>query len=265
METRYIYVSSENRDTNAWPSANVYVMDLIEPIKDITEVNLMSARVPNTIYNISVGSNLVSINSTNVSIAPGFYTQTQFASALAASPTWPANTTVSFSAPEGKFIFQGAALSSVTVRTDDAGDMLGFGSNVTINAVTDPLYPTTSTVKSPLVSDPLKQSYIFLDIDELKSPYIHDTRSDPYATALMNHCFGVVPLDCDFGTFKTFKESDFKLSIRFKHPISCLSRLTIRWIDKNGTPINFNGLDDNSFVIKVCCQARNLEKLNYCN
>lgn len=261
METRYIYVSSENRDINAWPSANTYVMDLIEPIRDIVEVNLLSARVPNTIYNITLGSNLLTINTTNVSVAPGFYTQQQIVSSLVGVP---AGITVSFQAPEGRFMFQGNTLTSVTVNTEEAQQMFGFGQNTTVTYVTDPLYPATRTIKSPLVSDPLKASYIFLDIDELKSPYIHDTRSDPYATALMNHCFAVIPLDCDFGTFKTFKESDFKLPIKFKHPISSLSRLTIRWIDKNGVPINFNGLDDNSFVIKVCNQARSLDHLKGC-
>lgn len=254
-------MSSENRDTNAWPSANIYVMDLIEPIRDIVEVNLLSARVPNTIYNITLGSNLLTINTTNVSVAPGFYTQSQLVSALVGIP---AGVTVSFLAPEGRFMFQGNTLSNVTVNTEEAQQMFGFGQNTTVTAITDPLYPTTNTVKSPLVSDPLRSSYIFLDIDELKSPYIHDTRSDPYATALMNHCFAVIPLDCDFGTFKTFKESDFKLPIKFKHPIPSLSRLTIRWIDKNGVPVNFNGLDDNSFVIKVCNQARSLEHLKGC-
>lgn len=29
-----------------------------------------------------------------------------------------------------------------------------------------------------------------------------------------------------------------------------MSRLTIRWVDRNGTLLNFNGLDDNSFVIR---------------
>lgn len=263
MESRYIFVSSENRDTTAWPSANAYVMDLIEPIKDVIEVNLLSARVPNTIYNITQGSNLLTINSTNVSVAPGFYTQSQIASALVGVP---AGVTVTFLAPEGRFMFQGGALTSVRTNTVEASQMFGFGltAPVTLNAVSDPLYPATSTVKSTLISDPLKQSYIFLDIDELKSPYVHDARSNPYATALMNHCFAVIPMDCDFGTFKTFKESDFKLPIRFKHPIPSLSRLTIRWIDRNGSPINFNGLDDNSFVIKVCSQCKTLEKIKYC-
>lgn len=264
MDTRYIFVSSENRDTNSWPNANTYVMDLIEPIKDVVEVNLLSARVPNTMYNITLGSNILTVDTTNVSVAPGFYTQTQIASALVGVP---AGVTVTFQAPEGRFMFQGGSLTSVRVNTDEAAQMFGFGltAPVTVNAISDPLYPATKTVKSPRVSDPLKQSYIFLDIDELKSPYVHDTRSNPYATALMNHCFAVIPMDCDFGTFKTFKESDFKLPIKFKHPIPSLSRLTIRWIDKNGIPVSFNGLDDNSFVIKVCSQARTLEKITYCN
>lgn len=264
MDSRYIFVSSENRDVSVWPSANTYVMDLVEPIRDVVEVSLISAVVPNTIYNITNGTNFISINGSNISVAPGFYKQSQLVSALS---NVPAGITVSFLAPEGKFMFQGANLTSVTVNTDEAAQMLGFGptSPVTVNAVSDPLYPGTQTIKSIFVSDPLKQSYIFLNIDELNSTYVHDTRSSPYKASLMNYCFGVVPLDCEFGSFKIFKESDFKLPIRFKHPIPSLSRLTIRWVDKNGSPINFNGLDDNSFVIRVCSQGKTIEKLTYCS
>jgi hypothetical protein len=279
MDMRYIYVTSDNRDTTRYPYSNSYVMDLIEPIKDITEVALMSARVPNTLYNLdhTPGSNILSVvtsvGTSNITINPGFYTAndivTAVTSVIPASNPW----TIEFVPYEGKFLFTSPNLTSVNVLTTQAQQMIGISNliNATLMSA-DPVYKNytsytagTKFVKSPNISDPVIQSYIFLDIDELKSPYIHDTRSNPYATSLMNHCFGVVPLDVAFGTFKAFKESDFKLSIKFKHPVSSLSRLTIRWLDRNGNVVNFNGLEDNSFMIRVCSQAKNLEKLKYCS
>lgn len=278
MDTRYIYVTSDNRDANQFPRANSYVMDLIEPIKDITEVALMSARVPNTIYNLtqSPGTNVMSVvtsvGTSNISINPGFYTANDIVTAVTAVIP-PANPwTIEFVPYEGKFLITSPNLTSVNVLTTQAQQILGMSNLVATSMSADPVYKNwtsypvgTKFVKSSNISDTLVQSYIFLDIDELKSPYIHDTRSTPYATNLMNHCFGVVPLDVEFGKFKAFKESDFRLPIKFKHPVPSLSRLTIKWLDKNGNIVNFNGLEDNSFMIRVCSQAKNLEKLNYCS
>lgn len=282
MDMRYIYVTSDNRDLNVYPYSNTYVMDLIEPIKDITEVSLMSARVPNTLYNLThaPGTNVLTVVTTlgtsNVTVPPGYYTAADLQTVLTAVTPVSNPWTTEFISYEGKFLFSSPNLTSVNVLTIQAQSILGFDGIQTPTAATlmsdDPVYKNWSSytagtkfVKSPQVSDPIQQSYIFLDIDELKSPYIHDTRSTPYSTFLMNHCFGVVPLDAAFGSFKTFKESDFRLPIKFKHPVPSLSRLTIRWLDRDGNLVNFNGLEDNSFMIRVCSQSRNMEKLKYCS
>lgn len=271
-------MTSDNRDTIQFPYANSYVMDLIEPIKDITEVALMSARVPNTIYNLtqSPGTNVMSVvtsvGTSNISINPGFYTANDIVTAVTAVIP-PANPwTIEFVQYEGKFLITSPNLTSVNVLTTQAQQILGMSNLSATSMSADPVYKNwtsypvgTKFVKSSNISDTIVQSYIFLDIDELKSPYIHDTRSTPYATSLMNHCFGVVPLDVEFGKFKAFKESDFRLPIKFKHPVPSLSRLTIKWLDRNGNIVNFNGLEDNSFMIRVCSQAKNLDKLNYCS
>lgn len=279
MDTRFVYVTSDNRDMNLYPYSNTYVMDLIEPIRDVVEVSLMSARVPNTLYNLShtPGTNVMtvvtSVGTSNIAINPGFYNASDIVTAVTAVIP-PANPwTIEFVSYEGKFLITSPNLVSVNVLTTQAQQLIGISSNLTATSMSaDPVYKNWSSytagtkfVKSSNISDPILQSYIFLDIDELKSPYIHDTRSTPYATRLMNHCFGVVPLDVAFGTFKAFKESDFKLPIKLKHPISSLSRLTIKWLDRDGNVVNFNGLEDNSFVVKVCSQSRNLEKLKYCS
>lgn len=279
MDVRFIYVTSDNRDTNLYPYANTYVMDLIEPIKDITEITLMSARVPNTLYNMpqTPGTNVLTVVTTNgtsnITINPGFYNASDIVTTVSALIPAADPWTLEFVSYEGKFLFTSPNLVSVNVHTTQARQMFGIsGLTAATSMSSDPVYKNWSSypggtkfVKSANISDPVLQSYIFLDIDELKSPYIHDTRSSPYATKLMNHCFGVVPLDNAFGTFKSFKESDFKLPIKLKHPIPSLSRLTIRWIDRDGNIVNFNGLDDNSFMIKVCSESRNLEKLKYCS
>ena len=70
MSTRLLFADSKNRD---YPSGNSYVLHLTRPIKNIERVDLVSARVPNTMWNCTQGSNVFSTDTSNVSINPGFY------------------------------------------------------------------------------------------------------------------------------------------------------------------------------------------------
>ena len=68
-----LFADSRNRDLTLYPSGNSYVLHLTTPVKNIERVDLVSARVPNTIPNLSRGSTVLSINSSNVSLNTGFY------------------------------------------------------------------------------------------------------------------------------------------------------------------------------------------------
>ena len=50
---RLLFADSKNRD---YPSGNSYVLHLTRPIKNIERVDLVSARVPNTMWNCTQGS-----------------------------------------------------------------------------------------------------------------------------------------------------------------------------------------------------------------
>ena len=54
---RLVFADSHNRDSALYPSGNSYVLHLTTPIKNIERVDLVSARVPNTLYNLTNGSN----------------------------------------------------------------------------------------------------------------------------------------------------------------------------------------------------------------
>jgi hypothetical protein len=54
------------------------------------------------------------------------------------------------------------------------------------------------------------------------------------------------------GKVKTFKErSDFTLIAKMNTPLYNIQKLTVRWVDKNGALINFNGYKNNSFVLEI--------------
>ena len=66
-EIHNIFVSSENRDTALYPNGNSYTLHLTTAIKEITRVELLHASVPNTLYNITNGSNIIAFSNLFVS------------------------------------------------------------------------------------------------------------------------------------------------------------------------------------------------------
>ena len=66
-------------------------------------------------------------------------------------------------------------------------------------------------------------------------------------------------MDVTGGAVKRFKKfSDYDMSIEYTNPIRKLERLTVKWVDKNGQLLNFNGLNDNSFILRFHTLRQNL-------
>ena len=73
------------------------------------------------------------------------------------------------------------------------------------------------------------------------------TQSNTAATS-----FALVPLDVPSGSIKSFKEqTDYGISVEFPSRLDSVERLTVRWLDMSGVPLDFNGLDTNSFTLRV--------------
>ena len=67
----------------------------------------------------------------------------------------------------------------------------------------------------------------------------------------ISRTFGLIPMDVNGGEIKRYKKTtDYDFAIDYPYPIQSLSKLTVRWVDKNGDIVNFNGLDDNSFLLR---------------
>jgi hypothetical protein len=131
------------------------------------------------------------------------------------------------------------------------------GVQSSIVASTNPAYlsyGSRSIIRSVNVMDLSTNEFVFLDIDELRSVQMIDSKalvSETYAGTTIRSTFGMIPMDVPSGGVKNFKEhTDYKLSIKFDTPISKISRLTIRWLDKDGQLINFQGFENNAFVLR---------------
>lgn len=294
MSSRNIFCSSESRNVTQNPHGNAYTLHLTTPVKHVTKVELLFASVPNTLYNVTEGTSLISLSNTatssggtlqHFSIPQGFYSGPSLANELQNAVSNLTDISISYLVNEGKFLFTrptSTATFSLYSNTSELSSLLGFSNANTqtvLNSQTPAVYGGTLTVplytdnsryidqnfiKSDHVANLNPNEGIFLDIEELRTITNEDAlglNNGPgpgfYSGENMRRSFGLIPMDVSSGAVKKFKKtSDFDFSIDYPHPIESLSRLTVRWVDKNGKVVNFNGLEDNSFLLR-CHTVRN--------
>lgn len=261
-----VYVDSNQRDVAMYPTGSSYTLHLPQVIRNITKVDLVSAFIPNTMYNLTV-SNAFQVDSTTIYFNPGFYTTCSITSTFNSTLQVPAVTaTMAYLASEGRFIWYGS-FSSITILTNEFAQLVGLplgttaAQSISSNPVYSKLYPTaTNYVKSRNVISLGVNEYIWLDIAEFRTPLTTDARQlikqsyGQYTTSgnTAATSFALVPMDVNSGSFKAFKENeDYRISVEFPSRIESLDRLTINWRDRNGQVLNFNGLETNSLAIRL--------------
>jgi hypothetical protein len=201
----------------------------------------------------------------NVAFNPGFYSTCSLVDTFNNTNQVP-NVTLSYLDSEGKFIFTGN-LTSVTTLTQEIADILGLPLGTTLarpiatNAVYQGLYPSANAyvVSTNIVSLEMND-YIWLDIEEFRTPFTTDARKlilNPqgvYTTTSNTSArsFAIIPMDVPSGDIKAFKEAnDYPIYVSFPSRLDSLDRLTISWLDRNGKPLDFHGLDVNSFTLRL--------------
>ena len=260
-----MYADSSKRDTSLYPYGNAYTLHLTNQIKNITKVDLISAIIPNTMYNMTATTNCFQVDSQGVYLNPGFYSASSFVGAVNSSHQLT-NSTVAYMPGEGKFVLYGT-FSQVNVLTSEASKVLGLPLGITystlINAnqqLSNTWTATSTFVESTSVINLGTSEYAWLDIEEFRTPLMTDARqlvtlSSGQSTTDSNTAassFALIPMDVNSGSYKSFKEySDYRISVEFPSRIDSLDRLTIRWRDRQGALINFRGLETHSFAIRI--------------
>jgi hypothetical protein len=285
-ETKNVFVSSENRDTALYPNGNSYTLHLTTPIKDISKVELLHASVPNTMYNLTNGSNVVAFSNATSSIGDpltyfslpvGFYGATVLSETIQNAVSNTSNIVVDYLEAEGKFLFTRNISPDgpfqMAPGTLEMAKLLGFDDTTTLTSTnvaveTDlnlPLYSDNllyrgkEFIKSTNVVNLNANEGVFLDIEELRTIFNEDAKSLTGIGQTMARSFGLIPMDVTGGAVKRFKKfSDYDMSIEYTNPIRKLERLTVKWVDKNGQLLNFNGLNDNSFILRFHTLRQNL-------
>ena len=281
MEVRQVFVSSENRDIVKYPYGNSYTLHLTEPIKDIHKVELLYASVPNVLYNLTEGSNVLTMDvggvSNTFSLTPGFYNASTLATELTQTINITTGASVQYIQPIGKFLFiHPTSTFSVTILSDELRTMMGFvptgaiPSNppVTPSSPNMPLYAnharyvSRNWLQSNVIVNLAPNEGVFLDIHELRTMFNEDALAitgNTYTGQNVSRTFGLIPMDVTAGAIKHFKKtSDYDFCVDYVNPIRKLDRLTVEWVDRRGRLLSFNGLEDNSFMLRFHTLRKNL-------
>jgi hypothetical protein len=254
---RLVFADSLNRDESLYPRGDSYVLHLTTPIKNIERVDLVSARVPNTMYNITDGTGIFTIGSNVISIRNGFYS----AYGMAAAVTSNALVTLDYLPDEGKFTFSNPGAFSITIQSEEFAKIVGLSNATTYTAslatALDANYTGKYIIRSTTLVDLSLNDYVFLDIDELRTPHNIDARKLDGASGTVsgsnaNRAFAPIIMDVGSACIKNFHENkDYRISVEYPEPINVLQRLTVRWFDRDGKLLDFRGWDTNAFVLRV--------------
>ena len=266
METvRYVMADSKDRDVNLYPNGNDYYVHLATPIKNVSRVDLVSARVPNTMYNFIQNPGdppPVTFQGNDIKIPDGFYTAQGLADAISLNSV-DQPLTVDYLPNEGHFIFSNDGELTIIINSQQLANMLGLTQGVTYHITTPVdanLYPAYAG-KEVLISENIVNlsvnDYIYLDITEFRSPSRVATGAITGTTGTITgsnagRAFAPIIIDVSSACVKNFHEAkDYNISVYFPQPIGTLSRLHVKWYDKDGQLLNFRGLDTNAFVLRV--------------
>jgi hypothetical protein len=264
-----VFADSINRNSSVDRYANNYTLYLSTPIKNIKQVDLVSAHVPNTMYNITNGSNVMSVGTSNISINNGFYSAGGIASAVTAAVNNAF--TINYLSNEGKFLFSNTTQFSFKINTQELSNMLGVFPSITYNSAPatniDPCYLGEQIVRSFNVIDMNNNEYIFLDIDELKTPNHIDAKglsgnTGTIAGRNINRAFAPIMMDVPSGGIKTHSEnSDYTVSVTYPEPIASLQRLTIKWYDSTNRILDFRGANKHAFLLRIHTLDEDIRRL----
>lgn len=242
MGEYYIFADSTNRDMLLYPNANSYTLHLTKSVRNVTCIELVSARFPNTIYNLTNGS--FSLNSCVFTLPPGFYT----ASGVAEYITRVAGISAVYLENEGKIKFEWGVPFTLTVNGTQLQKITGITS-VSSTLDSSGLY----SAKSTSIVDTSTNEFVFLDIEEFRNSRVIDSKKiigDNFDGTTVATSFAMIPLDVEPMAVKNFSETEYKISIQFDSPIPRVSRLTVRWMNQVGQVIDTL---NNSFLLRVKC------------
>lgn len=261
-----IYVDSRDRYYNNYPNSNEYIVDLAYGFKDVVSLELISADIPKTQYNVHSNNNTlyVNINSSHndvqlkdksnyiaVTLDVGNYSSSDLVSALQAkirSTTSIGGASVSLDAKTQKLeltslgsnfrIYLNDSVSSATGATKleptsgSLANMLGFSANTQYISASGGSLAASGSINMN------GENYIVLKIDNIdRTEGSNNTFRGAFAKLSV--------ADKSYGDIKQLKVSDFgaKCIEVFNPYLGRLNKLKLSFYNHDGTLYDFNGAE----------------------
>jgi len=210
MKVHTVTVESFNRDVERFPDPAKYVVYLPNVIHNVHRVELVNCKVPNTVMNLTDGTNCLELSDTTgrviiFSIADGFYTPELLLEEFNRSIKNLTKISMRYRSGQGKFqLYRKVNLNTpfiVRINSPALANLLGFDvgqtytsaqisvpNSTTFNNVTEVLplgayhddygvlsgssYVSHQQVWSPHLCSFDKFGYVYLDIDEFRNPLV---------------------------------------------------------------------------------------------
>ena len=145
-EVKTVFVSSSARTSVDSPSSS-FTVYLQNPVKDVFKAELLYASVPNSVYNLTNGSNVIQIDGNTYSIPTGYYGVTGLATELTYAIKPLSNVTATFLSNEGKYVlWRPDGPFTANVLSSELSDLLGIPVAVQQSSETPPLVTTPGVI-----------------------------------------------------------------------------------------------------------------------
>ena len=248
----YLVIDSRSRNQDSFPEPNDYQVELANEYRDILEIELLSANIPKSSYNINSANNTIHFDvggtEYTASVSSGNYDITTLLTDLETAMN-AAGSGVTFTVTED------TKTNKITIAGTGAFDLLFNGGTEPIGNQTRTVYKESSigynlgfrrtdltgntTYTAQSIYNIKGENYVLLYIKQLENLETSDINYNN-----ISQSFTKINLDTDYNTVKFYsKNGDYKSHIIFKEPLQKLSQMIIRFYNYNGSLYDFNGLE----------------------
>ena len=265
-QVSYIHVDSRSRDTTLYPFSNAYTVFLNKPITNVTRVDLVSAIVTNP-FSTNTSNAYLWLDITELR-TPSTYTASKLTLTNVGPLASPTVGIVTIGTVNGTTISGQANQVYTNVASTATGNGTGARFTVTRSGTGAVSAVTVTTAGSGYsVGDTITISYTLVgggsSTDNITFPVATVTtnqiqRNQPSSQTPATS-FAAVPINVAVNFQQTFREmTDYSWSVAYPSRLDSIERLTIRWLDYQGSVVNFGNAqtyDPNMFILRVYTQV----------
>jgi len=286
-----ITVESRHRDKSTYENPNHYVVHLAQPILNVTQVDLCSAKIANATLNLTDNENCLELTDLNgqtilFTLQKGYYTAESLLQEINDSCFRLTRITLQYNAGTGKFLFlrNQSLTTPFTVRCNaNLALLLGLdpttytSSRITptsissfanttqvvgylshhnsYGAVSGNVFTPYQVVDAVRLGNFERYTYVYLDIEELPNAGHNVGTSSAGVTGQgrPQGTFAPIMLSTEGGLSMTeFRENkNYRAGLTCNPAIERLDRLTVSWRNGDGELVEFEGMENNCFQLRV--------------